>query len=112
LEIFQNEKVICGSRATYSQASNNASTHDTHMRRGNQEAESGVQKSDGGEHDWYISQMSTCSKPGKVKKGDVFYKKSHYDLEKYHGMKNMDGTWMDVEGVAIMSLAVEQSGLP
>lgn len=111
VEIYQNEKLVCESRATYEQQKAGGMGHSMRSRR---DKEGSVMKrhepDNAKEGSWYIKSMSTCSKMGKVKKGDAFYKKSHYDLEKYHGMKNSDGSWMDVEGVAVMSLALDQAG--
>lgn len=112
VEIYQNEKVVCASKAIYEQkAAGDGMGHSMRSRRD----EEGVmvkrhEPDQAKEGSWFIKSMTTCSNMGKVKKGDVFYKKSHYDLEKYYGMKNPDGSWMEVEGVAVISVALEQGG--
>jgi hypothetical protein len=134
VNVYQNNKVICNSRAEYE--GGNGSPHAPSTAApaagaapakpaGAAPAKpakqaggmAGMQHSHGrrdGPHNAndgmaHIKQMSTCSAMGPVKKGDTIFIDANYDFGKYMGMKKNTGGYSDVMGIAILYMAVTPS---
>jgi len=90
VNVYQNNKVICDSRASYTQPGHK-------MKR------DGPHGNDGMAH---IKQMTTCSALGPLKKGDKIFIDANYDFTKYAGMKSKQGAYTEVMGIAILYAAV------
>jgi hypothetical protein len=97
LNVYQNNKVICASKARYGAGSSH-----THKRRSatHSERSGRFSRRDGAE--MHIQEMSVCSNMGPIKKGDVIKIDAQYDFGKYQGMKGPNGKYTAIMGIAIM----------
>ncbi|KAF2397653.1 hypothetical protein EJ06DRAFT_130049 [Trichodelitschia bisporula] len=93
VNVYQNNKVICDSRATYTEPA-----HGHKVKR-----DGPHDMNDGMAH---IKQMSTCSELGPLKKGDKIFIDANYDFAKFAGMKSKAGAYTEVMGIAILYAAV------
>jgi hypothetical protein len=131
VNVYQNNKVICDSKAEYEGGNGMAHAPSTPAAApkaasapkaakgaaapkpaGGMAGMAGMQHSkrdgphnanDGMAH---IKQMSTCSAIGPIKKGDTIFIDANYDFTKFMGMKKNTGGYSDVMGIAILYLAV------
>jgi hypothetical protein len=100
LNVLQNNKVICASKANYAIGGHShkkrSTTHMLARRDG---------PSDRGDGKLHIDYMTTCTNMGRLKVGDRIQIKAHYDYTKHDPMKTKGGGNAAIMGIAIMYAA-------
>ena len=119
VNIYQNDKVICDSKAEYTASlAGGASTAAPHGSASAKDAALGTmadvtgmsrRKRDGLVKDGmaHIKQMSTCNALGPIKKGDTVFIDANYNFNQHMGMKSKAGAYTEVMGIAILYLALK-----
>jgi len=96
LEIFQNDKVICTSRPTYTKGAGHG--HSMAGKKARRQIAGGKESNNEIAH---IDKQPGCNFPtgNPLKKGDTMYLSANYNFKRYPGMKNTKGELDEVMGI-------------